>query len=373
MYGLYIHWPFCRRKCSYCSFSSTTGAEHSIPAYADALRRELVMRRSGLFSGVPATVYLGGGTPSLVPPESIRFVLEYLAVSSGTECTVEANPDSLTSVWLESLRETGVNRLSIGVQSFDDGLLRSLGRLHRADRAEWAVRMAFDSGFHNISVDLMFGIPGQTIYTWKDTLERALSLPVSHISAYSLGLEEDTPFYERSRQGGLDIPDPEQTSEMYLILSETLRNHGFERYEVSNFARPGYECLHNIGYWNHTPYLGVGVSAHSHENGRRWWNVTDLDRYLHLLSSGLDPMEGEERGGRDSHAFEELMLGMRRREGVDLNGYYRRFPERRAGMEPRVASLAEQGLLLMCSDGRITLSDQGFLIMDEILSELMVE
>jgi oxygen-independent coproporphyrinogen-3 oxidase len=369
--GLYLHWPFCRRKCPYCTFVSFSGRESIREPYARALRREMQIRCTGVFNHAPDTIYIGGGTPSLIPPELICFSLADITLTPETECTVEANPESLNEAWLGKIQEAGVNRVSIGIQALDNGLLARLGRLHSREQAIRAVRIARTGGFENISVDLMFGIPGQTFAQWRETLAGILDLGVEHISGYSLGVEEDTPFFELSREGGLGIPDAGEVSDMYCCLAETLRTGGFRRYEISNFALPGFECRHNRGYWNFTPYLGIGASAHSFDGKKRWWNEPNPEYYLTKLLSGEDPVAGYEETDDRKRARELVMLSLRKAEGIDPEEYLRLFPRSRSELLKKVDMLKREGFLGEAPTGNLVLTDRGIMISDEIFTELV--
>jgi oxygen-independent coproporphyrinogen-3 oxidase len=371
-YGLYIHLPFCRRKCPYCGFASITGAEDLMGEYAHAVARELELRRNRVFSGAPQTIYIGGGTPSIVPAPLIGSVIGHMA-DPAVEFTVEANPESATAEWLDGILDAGANRLSIGVQALDDRLLAALGRLHTADQAKSAVKLARKKGFGNISADLMFGIPGQTCEQWERTIEGVLSLEIEHISSYSLGVEEDTPYFELSKRGGLDVPDPSETADMYVMMAETLERNGFLRYEISNFARPGFECRHNMGYWNFTPYLGIGSGAHSFDGAVRRWNISEPERYMEACGTGKDPVAGAEEIGSKKHALEHLMLALRTAEGLHIEEFLSRSPAERSGMLAKVGDFTRKGFLEARGNGRIALTVRGAMIADEILIELAAE
>jgi len=375
-WGLYIHVPFCRRKCPYCSFVSVTGAGGLMEAYVEALIEELNCRVSDVFSGDPATVYIGGGTPSLLPAPLFRTLLESLPRNSLAECTVEANPDSLLSDeaghtdWLDDARDAGVNRISIGVQSLDDGILGALGRIHTSGQAAEAVRRARAAGFENLSIDLMFGVPGQSQRTWRDTLERCMDLRPDHVSAYSLGIEEDTPYFERMARGGLPLPDPEETVDMYETAVEILDDAGLFRYEISNFARPGCECLHNCAYWDLSPYRGIGASAHSFDGSRRSWNIADPAGYLRAVEAGETPREGFETVDGARRAEETIMLSLRTKRGLDLAGLADRYAGPVDALRKRIDLFRSRGFLELNREGAVVLTMRGAVLADEIIAEL---
>ena len=347
--------------------------EGSVEAYASSASREMELRCNGVFSGNPQTVYLGGGTPSVFPARHIAAMLHHVELSGDVECTVEANPESIDGSWLENMLALGVNRLSIGVQALDDRLLYTLGRLHTAEQARLAVKMARTAGFRNISIDLMFGIPGQTFSTWKQTLEEATSFGVEHISAYSLGLEEDTPFFEMSRHGGLTIPDSTETADMYLYLSEKLECHGYRRYEISNFALLNYECRHNRGYWNFSPYLGIGVSAHSFDGVVRRWNTADIYSYMERCGIGNSPPYEEEIIDSHIRAMETLLLSLRTTTGLDMETFLVRFAVNGENIRYKIEQYIRERLMERDEKGYVRLTGRGMLISDEILGELAME
>jgi oxygen-independent coproporphyrinogen III oxidase len=372
-YGLYMHLPFCRKKCSYCGFISFPHMEDRMEMYALSAARELELRCRGVFSGNPQTVYIGGGTPSAVPARLIAVIMRDVVISADGEYTVEANPESIAEPWLEDMLALGANRLSIGVQALDDRLLENLGRLHTASQARTAVKTARVSGFRNLSIDLMFGIPGQTLESWKQTIEEAISLEVEHISAYSLGVEEDTPFFELSRLGGLSVPDSSETADMYLFLSEELECHGFSRYEISNFALPNHECSHNRGYWNFSPYLGIGVSAHSFDGAVRRWNTSDISAYIERCGSNRLPTYEEEIIDTHARALETLLLSLRTVEGLDMDAFLARFPVNAENIRDKIVKYIRERLMERNGGGYVRLTGRGMLISDDIMGELAME
>ena len=269
---LYVHIPFCVRKCRYCSFVSYAAKEADHEAYVNLLLKEAAAR-AGEAEEPVRTVYIGGGTPSLLSPSLFRKMSEGLRGIYGFdevgEFTTEANPGTVTKEWLDAAADAGVSRISFGMQALQEKTLKVLGRIHRFEDVVSSVQLARSSGIGNISLDLMFGIPGQTMDDWKETLSAALSLGPEHLSAYGLIPEEGTPLYGDLENGSLSLPEPEAEREMYAESVQTLHSRGYERYEISNFARPGYECRHNIGYWTQVPYIGLGISAASMVSVRR--------------------------------------------------------------------------------------------------------
>ncbi|HNW85321.1 MAG TPA: radical SAM family heme chaperone HemW [Candidatus Limiplasma sp.] len=327
--SLYLHFPFCKRKCSYCDFCSAVFTERDMETYCEALAEEIGLRAQ-TFGGFPVdTVFLGGGTPSVVPARLMREVLHALrtcfTVMPNAEWTSEANPGTLTDEWLDVLTDAGCNRLSIGVQAAQEPLLRRLGRIHTYPQALEALAMARRHDIGNLNADAMFGLPGQTLRDYLETLEALAQTGVTHISAYSLILEEGTPLYAAVRQGQLTLPEDDATADMMEQGIRLLETLGYRRYEISNFAQPGFECRHNLGYWQQKPYLGFGVSAASLLPYRgedpdvrylRSANPISLSIYRDALQKGALPEAEIQPIGRDEAMFESVMLGLRMTDGI---------------------------------------------------------
>ena len=325
-WGLYIHFPFCRRKCVHCDFYSIS-ALGLIPAYLEALGREMRLLRD--VAGPIDTVYVGGGTPSLLTADQaqalLREVRATFSVSPDAEVTLEANPEGLTAEYLGELREVGVNRLSVGVQSFDQQALDFLGRNHRPQDGLKAVEMARSVGFDNIGIDLIYSLPCQTMETWLQTLDRALDLLPEHLSLYELTFEPGAPLGKRMARGEVQPIAEEAQRGFFLETSRVVRSAGYTHYEISNFAREGRFSRHNARYWNHTPYLGLGAAAHSFDGDRRWWNHASVRRYIADLERGVAPMSNSERLDAESLMLETLYFGFRTARGLDLNGFDRQY------------------------------------------------
>lgn len=319
--GLYVHVPFCIRKCNYCSFYSVSADEDIRRRFSNALLSELRTRVKG---SVIKTIYAGGGTPTLLPPAFWRDFLTVLTSHSDTseveECTIETNPGAVTERELCALRQAGFNRLSIGVQSFDDTLLQTLGRIHSSDQAIETFRSARKAGFNNISLDLMYGIPGQTLKGWLKDLERIEELSPEHVSCYELSVIGGTPIFKSINDGVLSKPAEETCQDMYFAAHEILTRSGYLHYEVSNYARDNNSVsLHNSSYWDRTPYIGLGPSAHSFDgDATRSWNVSSLDQYLEQIRDGHSPTADSELITKAQAALEMVMLGLRCRAGFDL-------------------------------------------------------
>lgn len=323
MPGLYIHIPFCKGKCNYCHFYSLCDI-NLIPAYIDALHDEIAIYTRSY--NIYDSIYFGGGTPSLLDIHHFTSILDaikkHFQLSPNLEITVEVNPADQSLAWYKELRALGVNRLNIGIQSFDDHVLRFLGRRHTAADSYSAIEMACVAGFNNIGLDLMYGIPGQNLTAWQETLDRAVKFAPAHLSCYELSVEEGTPLAVRYGNKAFSLPDNEQQWDFFRTTSEYLEGAGYSHYEVSNFSRQdSMASRHNRKYWNHTPYLGLGPAAHSFSENRRWWNHTSLNAYIMDLSAGRAPVSASEHLTNDQLRLETIFLGLRTRTGIDLNLY----------------------------------------------------
>lgn len=322
-----------------------------------------------------SSIYFGGGTPSLLSAGQIAGILTTVrtafAVAGEAEITIEANPGTVDRAYLSALRAMGINRLSLGVQSLDDHELALLGRIHTATGAREAVRLARDAGFDNINLDLIYGLPGQTLSAWRNTLRRAIEMGPEHLSLYALTLEEDTPMWRTVREQQLPAVDPDRSADQYQAAEDMLAEQGYRHYEISNWARPGRECRHNLGYWLCRPYLGVGVAAHSFLDGRRLANTGSLDAYLAAYSGGHEPaLEMDEHIGPDLEIAERIILGLRLCEGISLEDmpgidFGQRYRRQIAEMEG--AGLLEYG------DGRIRLTRRGRLLSNEVFWRFLPE
>jgi oxygen-independent coproporphyrinogen III oxidase len=359
--GLYIHVPFCRSKCPYCDFYSLA-AGSLIPDWLDAAASEM-----GLYKGVFGTfdtIYVGGGTPSLLPGPVLEVLMnrlvDHFVFIPETEITIEANPGDLTSERISLLKALGFNRISVGMQSFDDGELAFLGRRHDARGAAEAASRLRRAGFPNVGMDLIYGIPGQDMASWFHTLDTALSFEPRHLSCYQLTIEKGTVFSRRKEKGELVPIGEDLEREFFLRTSEFLTNRGYLHYEVSNFARdPKHICRHNQKYWQHVPYLGLGPSAHSFQAGRRWWNVRSVRGYCRALKAGASPVEGEETLTPAQVHLESVALGLRTQAGFD------RSELRDPAAEEMLEKLEATGFL-RCDRTRVTPTRKGFLFADHL-------
>ena len=367
MYGsLYIHVPFCRAKCSYCDFYSIAidGEKEALALrYVTALRREAQVRARGDLD----TVFIGGGTPSVLPAGSIRAILECLGehahIIDGAEVSVEANPESLGQSFLDELLNAGVTRLSVGVQSFDDGLLSVLSRPHTSRQALDALERARHSGL-DISIDLMYSIPGQTSDIWMQTLETALDLGLSHISAYELTVEPATALMAGVSSGELKMPPEGEALEMYEAARDVLAGAGYEHYEVSNYALPGKRSRHNMNYWRRGGYLGLGPGAVSFSEGKRRRNLPDVADYCDSLEHGELPAFEQESPTRQEASREFLMLGLRTAEGVDLHEATDRYGLAR--LSEAAGEFIDPGMMAIVG-GRLSMTEKGMPLMNTIL------
>lgn len=358
-WGVYIHIPFCRQKCFYCDFPSFAGRERYESDYIDALCREIAVQ-GALYRGRwgrPATIYMGGGTPSVLPVELMEKLLakiqEVFAAEDGEgeqknplEFTVECNPGTIDLEYLKMLRRYGVSRLSFGVQTFNDLLLKRIGRIHTGAQAKEAVELARAAGFQNVSMDLIYGLPEETVEMLQQDLETMISLQPEHISIYGLQLEEGTAFAKMQELGKLHLPDDDTVEKMYDTMTSFLPQHGYARYEISNFARPGFESRHNLSYWQDVPYLGLGAAAHSYLDGQRYENVHEIPLYIEGIRSGKGVRREEEPATRAIAMEEFAFLALRTAKGIDKRRFAAKFGVTLAEVyaEP-IAKLKRQGLL----------------------------
>jgi len=322
-----MHIPFCRRKCPYCSFFSETSLDR-IPIFLKSLYREIELSRS--FFSAFDTIYIGGGTPSVLAAGHLENILNHVlrsfCISSGAEITLEINPADACLDYLKSLAKLGFNRLNIGVQSFDDHALSFLGRRHDRKQALHSINAAFEAGFDNVGIDLIYGIPGQDMPLWLDGLRQAVSLHPCHLSCYQLTIESDTPLGRRYKEKAFAMPSEDEHYNFFMATSEFLESHGYIHYEVSNFAKGmALSSLHNQKYWAHTPYLGLGPSAHSFDGGKRWWNYRSISEYIKALGKGSLPIEDSETLTEEQWKLETVFLGLRTARGIHLPGFSRRY------------------------------------------------
>lgn len=372
MAGIYVHIPFCKSRCIYCDFYSTTFSERQ-DDYVRAVLQEFDSRKAYLGSDRIETLYIGGGTPSQLSEHNIETlydgIMSIADCSNVVESTFECNPDDITPHLARTLSLMGVNRISMGAQSFSDSRLRFLRRRHSADQVRDAVRILREHGIGNISIDLIFGFPNETLEQWKTDISEALRLDVEHISAYSLMYEEGTPLYTMMKKGLIHEIDEEMSRDMYYTLIDILEEAGYEHYEISNFARAGYRSKHNGNYWNGTPYIGLGAGAHSYDRTSRQWNVSDMDEYMDTYIYKVE--EGKmcfERETLDEATRYNDMIttALRTREGIDTES----MPQFKDFLMYNAQPLIDRGMLAV-EGKRLHLTRKGLFLSDDVMSDLI--
>ena len=389
--ALYVHIPFCDHRCAYCDFNAYAGLDRLIPDYCAALQREVGQWRAALAGREVSTIFFGGGTPSLTPLPLLGEIFAALgaafALRDDAEITLEANPGTVDEAYLRGLRSLGVNRLSLGVQSFADDELLLLDRIHDAATAEDAYHAARRAGFDNVNLDLMFGLQGQGLDGWRRNLARALLLRPEHLSLYALTIEDGTKLAKQVQTGSAPAPDPDLQADMYEAAAELLTSAGYEQYEISNWRLPGRACRHNLVYWRNEPYLGLGAGAHSHLLGRRFSVVRAPSAYIakvgradngppapdQPLSARFPQLAEETPDDPLTDASDTLILGLRLNDGIDLAAFtarHGRGADELAG--PALAELTDWGLLERAS-GRLRLTDRGRFIASEVFVRLLPE
>lgn len=373
--GIYIHIPFCKSRCIYCGFYSTTANELK-ERYVNALISEMRMRKdefsslgTSLSPSSTSTVYFGGGTPSSLSTDEIgRIVGALKSTFNGTpsEVTLEMNPDDVTGDYVRAVRQLGINRISIGIQTFHDSRLRLIRRRHNAAQAEKAVRTIREEWIDNVSIDLMFGFPNQTLDEWIADIDRAMALRPTHISAYSLMYEEGTPLFRMLQRGEISPVDDETSLAMYSELIDRLTANGYEHYEISNFAIPRHRSIHNSSYWQDIPYLGFGAAAHSYNKDTRSWNIPDINKYIGSIERGVLPSESE-RIDADTHYNDLITTALRTKEGLSLAGLPQAYRE--YALENARKSMDER--LLEVAGSHLRLTRKGLFVSDTVMSELI--
>jgi len=372
--GIYIHIPFCATRCHYCNFA-TGGYESELARRYTAAVREEIARAD--VSNNPTmrrvdTIYFGGGTPTTLTAGQISSLIETCRlrfdVASDSEITAEANPGAISQNYLKELRSAGLNRLSFGVQSFDDDELRMIGRTHSAEEAREAVRTARAAGFANVSIDLIAGLPEQKMETWRRNLEEAFALAPDHLSVYLLELYMDAPLLHRINRGELSAVDDELTVEMYFALMDEAERRGFERYEISNWARPGFESRHNLKYWTGAPYWAFGISAAGYDGRTRWSNTRNIHEYLTKVESSQAPVAERIELDDEDRQSENLFLRLRLKDGVDLDEHLRRFGVNALERyRDEIDRLREAGLVEL-SENRLKISRAGAVLANEVFA-----
>jgi oxygen-independent coproporphyrinogen-3 oxidase len=371
-YSLYIHIPFCKKKCSYCDFPSYAGCENLIPEYIEALKAELGYYSSLYDRPSVKTIFVGGGTPTLLPEEHISSLFESINndfdVQPDAEITVEANPGTVTKEKMKALTGSGVNRISLGAQIFNNPLLKKLGRIHLEHEINEAYDLIREAGIKNVNLDLMFALPEENINDWRDSLVKAVRLNPEHISTYNLQIEEGTPLYAEKLEGNLLLPEEEDELKMYKLAIAFLKENGYGHYEISNFAREGFECEHNITYWTMQDYIGVGAGAHSFINNIRIENTPYLEKYL---SKDLAAIKTEHVNTKKESMQEMIFLGLRLLKGFHLNDFTSRFGiGMREIYKKELAELKDEELLEM--DGKyVKLTENGLFLANEVFRKFL--
>lgn len=373
MAGLYLHIPFCKSRCIYCDFYSTTSPGLQ-QAYIEALCQEMRLRNDYVKSDID-TIYLGGGTPSQLSIENLQkifnIIYDVYHISDNPEITIECNPDDITPEYAESIKHLPINRISMGAQTFNDSRLKFLRRRHTSSQIRDAINILRMNGFSNISIDLMYGFPEERLNEWIDDVNKAISLGVEHISAYSLMYEENTPLYNMLRNKDLDEIDEEVSREMYDNLIDMLTAAGYLHYEISNFAIPGYQSRHNSSYWKQMPYIGIGASAHSFDITSRQWNVADINEYIKTINTGNVPSEKEVLT-EEMRYNDTVFTSLRTSEGLDLNKLKEIYGEKKVCYCLDMAKPHLDNGRLVMTDHRMKLTRDGIFVSDDIMSDLMI-
>jgi len=358
--GIYVHIPFCLTRCGYCDFNAYAELDHLKPRYLSGLVEEASLAAPGWEGSRFVSVFLGGGTPTTMAPADLRSLLAHLRdrfdLDDDAEVTIEANPDTVEEGSLRALREAGFDRLSMGAQSFDPAVLASLERVHQPASVRAAFAAARGAGYGNLSLDLIYGTDSETIDSWERTLREAIMLAPEHVSAYALTIEPATALGRQVAAGARPAPDPDLQADMFQMACELLGDAGYGHYEISNWARPGYECRHNLGYWERRPYVGLGAGAHSYRDDVRWWNVRPPEAYLERVEAGELPIGGSESLEPSDAYLEEVFLRLRILEGVPASWF----------AEERYVPFVASGLLVD-DFGQLVPTERGMLLLNELV------
>jgi oxygen-independent coproporphyrinogen-3 oxidase len=378
LFGIYIHVPFCVRKCSYCSFYSVAGQSKWFDRYVNAVHAQIKRAAQSRWSRnrQVESIFFGGGTPTVLDPEQLVFLLQVCWLRFGCqheeiETSIEVNPATIDYEGLVRLRRGGFNRISIGVQSLNDRELKRLGRLHTADDALHTVAMAREAGFTDLSMDLMYGLPGQDVAGWSQTLDHALAVAPDHLSIYELTLEQGTPFFAQAGQGELDLPDEDEVLAMLDHTSRIMERADFQRYEISNYARLGHECRHNVNYWNNGSYLGFGPGAVTCKSGRRITALADVEQFCKRIQAGQSVGVDEEELTSEERFRETVIMGLRMTCGVSLNDLEKRFGIKLITYYGATLDQLVRQQLLEVHQGRLRLTDRGLLLANSVMAELV--
>lgn len=370
MSGIYLHIPFCKKACHYCDFHFSTSRQQETTVIA-AMHREIVLRKDFISSPVN-TIYFGGGTPSLLSSETIAQLLEtvhqHFSISPEAEITLEANPDDISPARALAWKQAGINRISLGIQSFRNQWLQWMNRAHHAEQSVQAIKDLQAAGFNNISIDLIFGMPEQTLEAWKEEIETALQFGIPHLSCYALTPEPKTALWHMIESGKTLQIDSDQQARMFLLLMEQLEHAGYEHYEISNFALPGNRSRHNSAYWKRIPYLGIGPSAHSYNGDERMWNIKNNSLYQKAIEEGKLPLTGEKLSPAEQWN-EFIMIALRTREGIDLTEVENRWGKKEVDQLLQDAIGKRERQLLQFENNHLRLTREGKLLADQIAAD----
>lgn len=373
--SLYIHIPFCAQKCLYCDFPSFARKDHLRKAYIEALNKEIINLREKHNNLEINTIFIGGGTPSVLESNELECLLKEIAklnMAKDIEYSMECNPGNLTEEKLEVMKKYGVNRISMGLQAKQDNLLKGLGRIHNYKTFKENFLLAKKVGFNNINVDLMFGLPNQRLNEWEETLREIISLEPAHISAYSLIIEEGTAFYNLYENDKLKLPTEEEERKMYHLAKEILEENGFNQYEISNYAKEGKECRHNLAYWNMDNWIGVGSASASYINWKRIKNISSVEEYINSINERGEAVEEIINNSKNDNMEEFMFMGLRKINGIDENEFKKRFGMNINDVYGEILNkYIDEGLLIRES-GRVFLSEKGIEISNIIMADFLL-
>ena len=373
--SLYIHIPFCAQKCLYCDFPSFARKDHLRKAYIEALNKEIISLREKHNNLEINTIFIGGGTPSVLEANELECLLKEVAklnMAKDIEYSIECNPGNLTEEKLEVMKKYGVNRISMGLQAKQDNLLKGLGRIHNYKTFKENFLLAKKVGFNNINVDLMFGLPNQSLNEWEETLREIISLEPAHISAYSLIIEEGTAFYNLYENDKLKLPTEEEERKMYHLAKKILEENGFNQYEISNYAKEGKECRHNLAYWNMDNWIGVGSAAASYINGKRIKNISSVEEYINSINEKGEAVEEIINNSKNDNMEEFMFMGLRKINGIDENEFKKRFSMNINDVYGEILNKYIGEGLLIRESGSIFLSEKGIEISNVIMADFLL-
>lgn len=373
--SLYIHIPFCAQKCLYCDFPSFARKDHLRKTYIEALNKEIISLREKHNNLEINTIFIGGGTPSVLEADELECLLKEVAklnMAKDIEYSMECNPGNLTEEKLEVMKKYGVNRISMGLQAKQDNLLKGLGRIHNYKTFKENFLLAKKVGFNNINVDLMFGLPNQRLNEWEETLREIISLDPAHISAYSLIIEEGTAFYNLYENDKLKLPTEDDERKMYHLAKKILEENGFNQYEISNYAKEGKECRHNLAYWNMDNWIGVGSAAASYINGKRIKNISSVEKYINSINEKGEAVEEIINNSKNDNMEEFMFMGLRKINGIDENEFKKRFSMNINDVYGEILNKYIGEGLLIRESGRIFLSEKGIEISNIIMADFLL-